>query len=685
MNFIKRFYNQITNKQAVPYSFFVNSGVMSSIVTKTDALDFYKSWVYACVARRSMGLAQIEFKLYKLKDNNEVEELVDHELLELLYRVNPEMTKYNFIQLSVIYRDLLGTSPWILSKTNENDKYPSNIFIARPEFFKVKKDNQGNLEGYVYEIGTYKKEFKKEEVLFLKNYNPKNPDRGIGVIEAVRQTAENDDYIMQSNKNLLKNNARPTGILEVDGNISSKQEKRLSKIFKSKYQGYENSYEVPLLQGGVKFKPMTLPPKDLDFIESRKMNRDEILMVFGVPLSVLGMSKDVNRASAETAEYTFCKRTLEPMATEIIEQLNEFLVPMFGDNLWLGFEPLAKEDKEIELKRRSEGWNKWMTTNEVREMEGLEAVQGGDYIYLPLSSMPMIGGNKKNVEIKGDYIKLKKKKDNGISLKMQKYITKRIKNRNLSKRKIADKFKSNIISAINNKDRVVKIVRNKKQIKTKKNKTSLRIKKRMMEVWQEQLERFFRYQEKRFLNAVNNTFKKEMSDQVGINRNNELSAVIEVIKPLYEITFDEGVVGASEILGEDFVLDKEFMREWLDKVSLEIGEKITDETIGKFNKTMQAGITEGEDLEMLRTRVENIFEFAKNYRAEMIARTESARGVTEGHRSAYEQYGVSSVEWLLSPDACAICKGKSTEEWDIKSIKGEIPVHPNCMCDFTPI
>ncbi len=684
MNFIKRFYNQITNKQAVPYSFFINSGVMSSIITKTDALDFYKSWVYACVARRSMGLAQIEFKLYRLKDNDEVEELVEHELLELLYRVNPEMTKYNFIQLSVIYRDLLGASPWILSKTNENDKYPSNIFIARPEFFKVKKDDHGNLTGYLYEIGTYKKEFKKEEVLFLKNYNPKNPDRGIGVIEAVRQTAENDDYIMQSNKNLLKNNARPTGILEVDGNISSKQEKRLSKIFKAKYQGYENSYEVPLLQGGVKFKPMTLPPKDLDFIESRKMNRDEILSIFGVPKPVLGVFEDVNRASAIAAEYVFNKWTLEPLATEMIEQLNEFLVPMFGSNLWLSFEPLAKDDKEIELKRRSEGWNKWMTTNEVRELEGLEPMQGGDYIYLPLSSMPMIG-DKKNIKVEGNYIKLKKKRENGVSLKMQKYIIKRIRNRELIRKRIAKKFTKSIISSIEKKDRVIKIVRNKKQVKTKNNDISLRIKKRMMGIWQEQMKRFFEYQEKRFLDAVNNTFKKEMSSQVGINRNNELSAVIEIIKPLYEITFDEGVMGASEILGEDFVLDKEFMREWLDRVSLEIGEKITDETIGKFNKTMQVGIAEGEDLEMLRIRVENVFEFARSYRAEMIARTESARGVTEGHRSAYEQYGVSSVEWLLSPDACDICKDKSTEDWDIKNIKGEIPVHPNCMCDFTPV
>lgn len=686
MNFIKRFYNQLVNKQAVPYSFFVNSGIMSSVVTKSDALDFYKSWVYACVARRSMGLAQIEFKLYQLKKNGEVEEVIEHELLELLYRVNPEMTKYNFIQLSVIYRDLLGDSPWILSKTNKEDKLPSNIFIARPEFFKVKKDDDGNVTGYIYEIGTYKKSFEKEEVLFLKNYNPKNPEKGIGVIEAVRMTAENDDYILQSNSNLLKNNARPSGFLEMEGNADSKMVKRLKKEFRKKHQGYENSYNVQLLEGGLKFKPVTLPPKDLDFIESRKMNRDEILSIFGVPKPVLGVFEDVNRASAIAAEYVFNKWTLEPLATELIEQLNEFLVPMFGLDLWLGFEPLAKDDREIELKRRSEGWNKWMTTNEVRGMEGLEPMQGGDYIYLPLSSMPMIGGNKKkNAEIKGDYIKLKKKRDNGVSLKLQKYIAKRIKNRELSKRKIVDKFKTSIISGIENKEKLIKIVRDKKETKEVKNEISRRIKKKVMVQWNGQIKKFFEYQEKRFLSAVDNTFRKEISDQVNINRNNELSAVIEIIKPLYEISFDEGVIGASEMMGEDFVLDRSFMREWLDKVSLEIGEMVTDETINKFNKTMQEGITDGEDLETLRKRVEHVFDFAKGYRAEMIARTESARGVTEGHRSAYEQYGISSVEWLLSSDACDICKGKSTEDWNIKNIKGEIPVHPNCMCDFTPV
>jgi len=93
------FWNKLfkTATQVVPYSFVVNSGVMSSVITRSDALDFYKSWVYACVARRSMGLAQIDFRLYRLKAKGEVEEVVEHELLDLLDRINPEMTKYNFL------------------------------------------------------------------------------------------------------------------------------------------------------------------------------------------------------------------------------------------------------------------------------------------------------------------------------------------------------------------------------------------------------------------------------------------------------------------------------------------------------------------------------------------------------------------------------------------------------------
>lgn len=673
----------------MPFSFFVNSGIMASVITRSDALDFYKSWVYACVARRSMGLAQIEFKLYRLKKNGDIEELIEHELLELLYRVNPEMTKYNFIQLSVIYRDLLGASPWVLSKVNENDKYPSNIYIARPEYFKVQKDKDGQSIGYTYEIGSFKKTYSRDEVIFLKNYNPKNPDKGIGVIEAVRMSAENDDYILQSNSNLLKNNARPSGFLELAGNANKETIKRLKKEFKNKYQGYENAYDVQVLEGGMKFKPVSLPPKDLDFIESRKMNRDEILSIFGVPKPVLGVFEDVNRASALAAEYAFNKWTLEPLATEMIEQLNEFLVPKFGSDLWLSFEPLARDDQEMDLKQKTESWNKWMTTNEIREMEGLSAIKGGDYIYMPLSNMPLIGGEKKADQ----FIKIKAERNGSINLKTQKIIKRRIINRNVKIGRFAKKTADRIVGKLFDEKKIVlKIVKEKdKRISDEQRKlfykSRMDLEVKLENLWKSKFIGFFEAQKIRFKNSLDEYFKKAVAEQYGVSKTQELEATIDLITPLMYETVMTGIAGASELIGENMIVDMDFIREWIGKVSEEIGETINDTTIDNFAETIKEGVDNGEDIGDLRKRVEAVFDFAKDYRAEMIARTETSRGVVEAHRKTYEYYGYTDAEWLLSPGACSLCIAKSLEEWTIKNIEGQIPgqTHPNCKCDFTPL
>lgn len=677
------------HKGAVPFSFFMNTGIMASVITKSDALDFYKSWVYACVARRSMGLAQIEFKLYRLKKNGEVEELIEHELLELLYRVNPEMTKYNFIQLSIIYRDLLGASPWVLTKVNESDKYPSNIYIARPEYFRAEKDKSGQLQGYTYQIGTFKKTYSPDEVIFLKNYNPRNPDRGIGVIEAVRMTAENDDYILQSNSNLLKNNARPSGFLETNGNVSKDTRKRLKKEFEKEYQGYENTYKPMLLEGGMKYKQVSLPPKDLDFIESRKMNRDEILSIFGVPKPVLGVFEDVNRASAVAAEYVFNKWTLEPLATEMVEQLNEFLVPKFGSDLWLSFEPLARDDQEMDLKRKTESWNKWMTTNEVRELEGLEAINGGDYIYMPLSNMPLIGGEQKQEQ----FIKIKATRSGQINLKTQKQIKRRILNRNLRLNKIAQKATDKIINKIQGEKKVVlKIIKDKTKTVSDEQK-ELFYKSRMEQevqlerLWKSKFIEFFEAQKTRFIDSLKANYKKDIAGDYGVSKTQELQATIDLISPLMYETVMSGIRGASELVGEDMIVDMDFIKEWLAKVSRETGEAINDTTIENFAEALKEGVAEGEDIGKLSKRVEAVFDFAKDSRADMIARTETSRGVVEAHRKTYEHYGYTDVEWLLSPGACSLCIMKSLEDWTVKSIEGQIPgeTHPNCKCDFTPL
>lgn len=669
----------------VPYSYFYNSGIMSSIISKPDALDFYKSWVFACVTLRSMAIANIDFKFYKMKGDNVIE-VYDHPVLDLLYRVNPNTTKFDFLQLSMVYRDLLGSSPWIL----DDAKNPKNMFIARPEYFKEIRNKEGQIVKYVYEIGSYKKEFEPERVIFLKNYNPKNPDKGIGILEAVRMTAENDDMILQTNNSLLKNGAIASGFLETDREITTKEAKRLSKKARAKFQGFENAHKIQILQGGMKFKPNIIPPRDLEFIEGRNFNRDEILAVFNVPKALI-TSDNVNLANAKSAEYQFHKWTIEPLATQIVEQLNEFLVPKFDIDGWLGFEPLAKEDEELELKKKEVSWNKWKTTNEIREMEGGRPISGGDSIYMPISAQPVM--DKKGVEQK-HYIEIKSKRsvEGLVDLKTERYVKKRIKARNFRLNQEVDKFTEGVYKGIKKKsaDNVtLKIVKSKKKLEIPKEKIerfyNIRIKTEdvLVAKLEKDFKRFFKEQKKRFKEALKT--QKGLVENLGIDTQKEVEATFEVINPVMYEAVMQGAEQASDLIDMDAVMDLDFLEEWINEQSLESAKNITNTTVEAFESSISQGIAEGESINELSKRVNEVFDFNDRVRAERIARTETARGVVEAHRQTYKYYGFDEVKWLLEPDACPVCVEKEQNTWTIDSIKGEIPVHPNCRCDFYPV
>lgn len=688
MGLFNRFLKR-TERKSVPMSFFYNSGVMANIITKSDALDFYKSWVYACVSKRSMAIASLDFHLYQMK-GNKVVELFEHPLLDLLYKVNPEMTKFNFLQLSIIYRDLLGASPWILEGGDKNGKNPTMIYLARPEYLKVNKNKDGKITGYTYQIGTYKKEYTADQVIMIKNYNPKDPDKGVGLIEAVRMTVENDDYILQTNNNLLKNGAVPGGFLETEVEVNDPAEiKRLEGQARSKYSGVDNAYKVQILQGGMKFKPNIIPPRDLEFIEGRKYNRDEVAAIFGVPKSLLTFD-DVNLASAKTGEYQFAKFTLEPMATEIFEQLNEFLVPKFGEDLWLDYEPIAKEDEELSIRQNESAWNKWKTTNEIREGLGLAPIEGGNYIYMPFSTVPLIGGKELKSE---NVLKIGSGRviENMLPLKKEMYYKKRILNRHYRIKKLSKGITDEVFKRLeNNKVKVFRIVEDVKKKNLSDDQINVFYKNRMSQEnvlegrWIKEFKKLFKDQKKRFIEQLEKS-KKGFAKEMGIDVEKEMQTTIEIIKPLMYETLITGVKQASELIDQPLVSDFDFLRDWLDNVSEKIGEQITDTTIKDFDKTLREGVENGESMKELTERVENVFEFASKSRADMIARTEVARGITEAHRQTYDYYGFYEVKWLLAPGSCEECEQLSQDHWNIDSIQGEIPVHPNCKCDFTPI
>ena len=107
---------------------------MSSQFLKT-----YKEWIYANINAIAGPVANIELELYRLKKNDEPLEINEHEILELLYRVNDHMTKYDLIFSYIQHRYLLGEAAWYLVRKNPNNpkEKPYEIWPLRPDFLTI--------------------------------------------------------------------------------------------------------------------------------------------------------------------------------------------------------------------------------------------------------------------------------------------------------------------------------------------------------------------------------------------------------------------------------------------------------------------------------------------------------------------------------------------------------------------
>jgi HK97 family phage portal protein len=365
-----------------------------------EFIEQYREWVFANVNAVAEAVAEIEFKLYRYnKKADEVVEIHRHEILELLNKVNPFMTKGDFIYLLQTYLLLSGEAPIRLKRATSDIKSPiSELWPINPVQFDVKVGRaQTGFEMILeYIIRSNSKEsnniiLKPWEVVFLKNIDPERPWRGIGTVEASARSIDILNYSETYNLNFFKNSAVPYTVLMTDQKLNDNTVERLRTMWHTNYGGFENAFKTAILEQGLQIKQLQSTARDMDYLDQQKFLRDKLMSMFRTSKVIMGITEDVNRASAEASEYVFMKYCVRPKMRKLIEYLNEFLVPLFDDSgdIFLDFVNPVKNDNEQKIKEWSFAVDKWMTKNEVRDENGLPPLEGGDEIWQPLSLVPL--------------------------------------------------------------------------------------------------------------------------------------------------------------------------------------------------------------------------------------------------------------------------------------------------------
>jgi hypothetical protein len=449
----------------------------------------------------------------------------------------------------------------------------------------------------------------------------------------------------------------------------------------------------------------------VDFIASQRFNMEKILNIFGVPKEILGNLSNANRASAQAVDYIFAKWTIEPIIHKYIEQLNEFLIPLFDDNLWLDFVSISQDDEDQKLAKVSQLVDKVITKNEARELYGYEAVDGGDVIYQSFGLAPM-GTEMPTFGDEEKAIKFKATKKTNINTQKKDYIRKRILNRNLKLKKLCLKIENDISKKIDKtiKEKTAKIILKKDNSKKKVLKIKLKkgVKARitnnqrrefhqdrlkqedvLRKVWQRQIKKYFKDQKERWIDDLVNKYKGiRPNGTKEFIENEEISAFVTIVEPLYYKSIMKGIDGAKKYFATPhFEVDDRWISTWLARVSREVGKQINETTKNEFENAIIESINAGESIDNLSNEISEIFDFMTDTRSTMIARTETARSLTEAHRRSFEDMGFYKVKWLLVDDDVTgdLDREYSLMEWNVDTIQGMQPVHPNCRCDFAPL
>jgi HK97 family phage portal protein len=391
----KKATNQAENNKAVPFSIEASNDLPSYSPMGTSAyLQQYKSWVYSAVNKRSNEIAQIDLHLYKKltsKGKETYKEIIDHPVLDLLDRVNKIQTFTDLIKLTQIYKDLCGEAFWWIVKNAKNE--PIEIYpFLRPDLMQIATSATEFVTGYVYNApGGEQIPFSADEIIHFKYPNPLDPYRGYSPIKAGEMSIATHNESSNWNWIFFKNQAKPHGIITFNTTITQDQIERIKTQWSQKHSGVENAFRIAVLGAGASYQDIGFSMKDMDFKELKTMSRDEILAIFQVPLSILNPNESINRATAQVAKDVFLEQTIMPLMTDLVNVLNEFLLPLYGDDsLIFDYSNKPPKDELVSLQKYQNGVaNGWLTPNEIREEEGRDGYKGGDQFYIPFNISPI--------------------------------------------------------------------------------------------------------------------------------------------------------------------------------------------------------------------------------------------------------------------------------------------------------
>lgn len=310
------------------YSFLFGRTTSGKPVNERTAMQ--TTAVYACVRILAEAVASLPLHVYEYQDDGGKKLVHDHPLYYLLHdEPNPEMTSFVFRETLMSHLLIWGNAYAQIIRDGAGRVL--GLYPLLPDKMEVQRDDKGNIY-YVYsrnsdENPTFKEygniKLKAEDVLHI-------PGLGFdGLIgyspiamakNAVGMTLACEEY----GASFFANGANPGGVLEHPGVL--KDPSKVRESWNSVYRGVSNAHKIAVLEEGMKYQQIGIPPEEAQFLETRKFQINEIARLYRIPPHMVGDLDKSSFSNIEQQSLEFVKYTLDPWVIRWEQSLQRSLL-----------------------------------------------------------------------------------------------------------------------------------------------------------------------------------------------------------------------------------------------------------------------------------------------------------------------------------------------------------------------
>jgi HK97 family phage portal protein len=357
------------------------------------------TWVYTNVNAIMQAVGSVPWTANK-RDGKEWVPAEGSPLQRLLDRPNPFITRAQLMKRLAAHLMLGGNGLFrkIMVSGRGGRQILGEIWPIDPSGLKPIPDPLGFISAYEWTKPNGQQEkIPAEEVIHMMLVDPSTPYWGMSPLQAAARVVDTDIEAVKWNMASLQNRTVPDGVFTFKEALDDEAWDDARQQLREQYQGGDNARTPLILGGGADWKPMSLTPAEMDWLESRKLTREEICAVYRVPPPMVGIYDNATLANIETARKIFWLDTIIPLLDEVRDALNLGILPFFGnpDDLWINYDlsnvSAVREDMQGKVDTGAKLFSMGVPVSQIAEICELdiEEYEGWDQSLVPTTVQPL--------------------------------------------------------------------------------------------------------------------------------------------------------------------------------------------------------------------------------------------------------------------------------------------------------